>query len=648
MTFRLVTRVFFALVLFTFAAASWSSPIFNLFGSNKTKEFLPLEEAFKYSAWVEADQLTAVFTLAPEYYLYKDRLSLEIDPTAGLELGAINYPAALSQEDEFFGVMDVYYNEVILTAPLTGSKQQADLKLKLGFQGCADAGLCYPPETAYLNIALDKLQLADNSTKTSENSNKLETNQLANQLYQQPEVAAEPEASIPTSSISASDLSSEELAAPPASQLSQVLNSNNTGLVIGLFFLAGLGLTFTPCVLPMLPILSAIIIGKGTSQPSKKRGFALSTAYALGMALAYALIGMLMGWFGAGLNLQAAMQTPWLLIPAALIFVALALALFDVWHLQLPAAVTSKLDALQQPKSGTLFNVALMGALSTLVVSPCLTAPLAGALAFIATTGEASLGALALFMLGLGMGVPLIITGTFGAHWLPKAGQWLNQVKIFFGILLLATALWLIARLLPASLSLALWGLLALGVGVFMGGLNFSASSGWAKLRLSLGLALILYATSLLVGALAGNSNPLQPLHGVLNVGQSSTIQANAPAEVPVITDLEAVEGLIATSQEPILLDLSADWCVSCKVMDARVFPRAEVQEQLAGFRHVKYDLTSSSPAEKAWLKANQLFGPPTLMFFHQGKELTAWRIAGEANAQQLTQHLKALNQQLN
>lgn len=603
---RLFLQVFLALFLATWVTSSWAKPGFSLFTNKKSNSFLPVEEAFKYDAWVEDQQLKVVFTLADEYYLYKDKLGLEVDPAAGLQLGPINYPASITQEDDFFGLTEVYYQQVLLSASLQGQATGSELNLELSYQGCADAGLCYPPETAQLTLSLANLNTASNSTSNLQPS----ANQLANSQ-------------------------------PAASQLSQVLNSGHTWLILGLFFLAGLGLTFTPCVLPMLPILSAIILGKGTSQPSKTRGFSLATAYALGMAAAYALIGALMGWFGAGLNLQAAMQTPWLLIPSALIFVALALALFDVWNLSLPAWLTSKLENLNQPKGGTLFNVALMGGLSTLVVSPCLTAPLAGALAFIAATGKATLGAAALFMLGLGMGVPLIITGTFGGQWLPKAGNWMNQVKAFFGWLMLLMAIWLLDRLLIGSLSLAVWGLFALATGVFIGGLNFSATKGWAKLRLSLGLALIIYAASLLLGALAGNSNPLQPLQGLAS---SSASSQPASLNVPVFTNLAELEGFLATSQQPVLLDLYADWCISCKVMDARVFPKAEVQAQLASFAHVKFDLTTTSDAEKAWLKANQLFGPPTLMFYYQGEELVNWRLAGEVKAKELETHLKNLN----
>ncbi|GLR64756.1 protein-disulfide reductase DsbD [Marinospirillum insulare] len=589
-----------------------------LSNSSSQPEFLPPEQAFKAQAWVEGSQVFVLWDIEPGYYLYKDRFQLEVAKDSGLTLERIDFPPSLSHEDEYFGVTQVYYNQVELAGLLTGETQNKQLGITLHYQGCADAGLCYPPQQQNLQVNLAKL-----------------------------DTSATPRAQTTNSQINSS---SSTTPAPPtstSSQLTNLLSSGEVWLTLGLFFIAGLGLTFTPCVLPMLPILSTIIIGKGTSnekQP-KTRGLLLSSAYVLGMALTYAAIGALMGLFGASVNLQAAMQSPWLIIPTAVLFALLALTLFGAWELRLPAWLDNRLQSLQQPKGGTLFNVALMGALSTLIVSPCLTAPLAGALAFIATTGDAGLGSLALFMLGLGMGVPLILTGTFGAHWLPKAGGWMDQVKAVFGLLMLLMAAWLVDRLLPASISMLMWAGLALGTGVFIGGLNFAtAKNGIQKLRLTLGLVLIIYGTSLLIGALAGNSNPLQPLKGLAKA--ESRVQESVA--VPLIKQLSEIETLIANSNEPIIIDLYADWCISCKVMEAQVFPREDIQQALTGVSRYKFDLTEVAPETKGWLEKNQLFGPPTLMFFNQGEEWRDWRIQGEVNAKELLQHLTAFNQALN
>ncbi|WP_027847633.1 protein-disulfide reductase DsbD [Marinospirillum minutulum] len=588
-----------------------------LSNSSSQPEFLRPEEAFKAQAWVEGSQVFVLWDIAPNYYLYQDKLKIELADNAGLTLEKTEFPPALSHEDEYFGITQVYYNQVELAGLLSGKTQNNQLNLTIHYQGCADAGLCYPPQKQNLQVNLAKLD-------TSAKPRLLATTSQTNSTTSAP-IAP------PTST---------------SSQLTDLLGSGEIWLTLGLFFIAGLGLTFTPCVLPMLPILSTIIIGKGqsTEKEPKTRGLLLSSAYVLGMALTYAAIGALMGLFGASVNLQAAMQSPWLLIPTAILFALLALALFGAWELRLPTWLDQRLQSLQQPKGGTLVNVALMGALSTLIVSPCLTAPLAGALAFIATTGDASLGSLALFMLGLGMGVPLILTGTFGAHWLPKAGGWMNQVKAVFGLLMLLMAAWLIDRLLPASISMLMWAGLALGTGVFMGGLNFAAKAGLQKLRLSLGLVLIIYGASLLVGALAGNSNPLQPLKGLAKAEAT----AQEPVAVPLINQLSEIETLIATSSEPIIIDLYADWCISCKVMEAQVFPREDIQQALTGINRYKFDLTEIAPDTKAWLNNHQLFGPPTLMFFNEGKEWRDWRIQGEVNAKELLKHLTAFNQAKN
>lgn len=618
-----------------------SSNRFTSWLSNKSSqpEFLSPEQAFKPQAWIEGSQVFVRWDIASGYYLYQDKLQIKLAEDVGLSLVRVDLPKALSHEDEYFGTTQVYYTQVEAAGLLSGVSQAKQLQLTAHYQGCADAGLCYPPQKQNLDVSLAKLDVsAAPRTQPTPAVNTVAT--------------AVTEAATPATATTAS-----ATALPPSStssQLASLLGSDKLWLTLGLFFVAGLGLTFTPCVLPMLPILSTIIIGKqqnsnqqqGTrleKQP-KTRGFLLSSAYVLGMALTYAAIGALMGIFGASVNLQAAMQSPWLLIPVAVLFTLLALTLFGIWELRLPAWLDQRLQSLQQPKGGTLFNVALMGAFSTLVVSPCLTAPLAGALAFIATTGDAGIGSLALFMLGLGMGVPLIITGTFGAHWLPKAGGWMDQVKSVFGLLMLLMAAWLIDRLLPASFSMLMWALLALGTGVFMGGLNFAAKNGLEKLRLSLGLTLVIYGISLLIGALAGNSNPLQPLKGLAQTTQTQQLQV---AEAPTVKTLSEIQTLLTSSQEPMIIDLYADWCISCKVMEAQVFPREDIQQALANIQRYKFDLTQVSPDTKQWLEEHQLFGPPTLMFFKGGEEWRDWRIQGEITAQELLTHLTAFNQAL-
>ncbi|MDR9467461.1 protein-disulfide reductase DsbD [Marinospirillum sp.] len=586
--------------------------------SSGKEDFLSPEQAFQSEAWVEGSQVFIRWDIAEGYYLYRDQLEISLEDDQNLKIEQVDFSSTITNEDEYFGVTEVYYDTALMAAQLSGERQTDTLTVNLRYQGCADAGLCYPPQRSQLQVDLTGLDTAQ------------PPQQLAAQNL--------------TTASTSPDSQNQAAPATSSSRLAEVLNSGHFWLILSLFFVAGLGLTFTPCVLPMLPILSAIIIGKGEhpKSSSRLRGFVLSLAYVLGMALTYALIGALMGLFGAGLNIQAALQSPWLLIPFALLFVLLALAMFGVWELRLPGWLDNRLQALQQPRGSTLFSVASMGALSTLVVSPCMSAPLAGALVFIATTEDALTGAWALLAMGLGMGLPLIIAGTFGARWLPKAGIWMNQVKSFFGLMLLIVAIWLVERLLPAAAVLAIWGLLALGVGVFIGGLNFRVAGHLQKLRLTLGLALIIYGGSLLVGALAGNNNPLQPLAGI---GQSEAQQALTPP--PLITDLNELQQIINTSQQPVMVDLYADWCISCKVMENRVFPHPDVQAAMQGINRIKFDLTKIPAETRAWMNDQQLFGPPTFMFFDQGKEWRDWRIQGEMDAQELSRHLQAFQQAL-
>lgn len=619
------TKRFFLLLMLCWLAIASSNLVANplskesgnrftswLSNSSSQPEFLRPEQAFKIQTRVEGSQVFVTWNIAPGYYLYQEKLKLELAEDSDLTLERVDLPKAISHEDEYFGTTQVYYSQVELAGLLSGNSQKPQLNFTVHYQGCADAGLCYPPQKQNLDVSLAKLDTS--ATPITQTASSTVTTPTP-----------------PTSS---------------SGKLANLLGSDKIWLTLGLFFLAGLGLTFTPCVLPMLPILSTIIIGKGqsTEQQPKTRGLLLSSAYVLGMALTYAAIGALMGMFGASVNIQAAMQSPWLLIPVAVLFTLLALTLFGVWELRLPAWLDQRLQSLQQPKGGTLFNVALMGALSTLIVSPCLTAPLAGALAFIATTGDAGIGSLALFMLGLGMGVPLILTGTFGAHWLPKAGGWMDQVKAVFGLLMLLMAAWLIDRLLPSSFSMLMWAGLALGSGVFIGGLNFAAQNGWQKLRLTVGLVLIIYGASLLIGALAGNSNPLQPLKGLAQQSETTT---NTVTVAPMFKKLTEIEDLLASTKEPLIIDLYADWCISCKVMEAQVFPRDDIQQALTDIKRYKFDLTQIAPDTRKWLEEQQLFGPPTLMFYNQGEEWRDWRIQGEISAKELLAHLTAFNQAL-
>tara|TARA_Y100001951_G_scaffold61071_1_gene48634 strand:+ start:8372 stop:10147 length:1776 start_codon:yes stop_codon:yes gene_type:complete len=538
---------------------------------NNSSDFLPVREAFKLSL-VSSDtqSVTLRFVAAEGYYLYRHRLNFSVEP-AGFDLGEAQLPAGKAKHDEFFGDVEVYYGVLDVRLPLDNPDNRP-LRLQVGYQGCADKGLCYPPETEYIEIGEMPASVAD------------------------------------------------------------LQKSEWTWKDLALFFLAGLGLTFTPCVLPMLPILSGVVL---RGRPSNARGLVLSLAYVLPMATCYAVLGALMGLFGAGLNLQAMLQSPWVLVPFAAFFGLFAMAMFGVFELRLPAFIRDRLDQrASQTRGGTIAGAATLGVLSSLIVSPCITAPLTALLLYISSTGDAVGGGLQLFALGLGMGTPLVLFGAGGGALLPKSGPWLVTVRNAFGVMLLAVSVWLLERVLPGSLSLALWGLLAGGVAVFLGALEFGPKTHRQKLAQIVGLALLVYALAAWVGALQGTSDPLKPLGQLSATASQGSTKSGAWQTLSSPAELDAALAEAKAAGQPLLLDWYADWCISCKVIEREVFGNAEVGSKLAGWRLIRFDITESSAAQRALLDRYQLFGPPAIQLFSaQGDELLDLRVVGEVDA---------------
>ena len=497
-------------------------------------------------------------------------MNFSVEP-AGFDLGEAQLPAGKAKHDEFFGDVEVYYGVLDVRLPLDNPDNRP-LRLQVGYQGCADKGLCYPPETEYIEIGEMPASVAD------------------------------------------------------------LQQSEWTWKDLALFFLAGLGLTFTPCVLPMLPILSGVVL---RGRPSNARGLVLSLAYVLPMAACYAVLGALMGLFGAGLNLQAMLQSPWVLVPFAAFFGLFAMAMFGVFELRLPAFIRDRLDQrASQTRGGTIAGAATLGVLSSLIVSPCITAPLTALLLYISSTGDAVGGGLQLFALGLGMGTPLVLFGAGGGALLPKSGPWLVTVRNAFGVMLLAVSVWLLERVLPGSLSLALWGLLAGGVAVFLGALEFGPKTHRQKLGQIAGLALLVYALAAWVGALQGTSDPLKPLGQLSATASQGSTKSGAWQTLSSPAELDAALAEAKAAGQPLLLDWYADWCISCKVIEREVFGNAEVGSKLAGWRLIRFDITESSAAQRALLDRYQLFGPPAIQLFSaRGDELLDLRVVGEVDA---------------
>jgi thiol:disulfide interchange protein DsbD len=571
-------------------------PASTLGGSSidNSKSFLPVHQAFQLNLIDSTpDSIKLQFVATEGYYLYRHRFEFKTEP-ADMGLGAAQLPDGEKKHDEYFGDVEVYHGILEINLPRNAGDNRP-FTLVVKYQGCADKGLCYPPETERLKIGGEPPASADQSTVADASKAPFSWKQLA------------------------------------------------------LFFLAGIGLTFTPCVLPMLPILSGVVL---RGQIGGLRGFSLSLAYVLPMAVCFAILGALMGLFGASLNLQARMQSAWVLVPFSLFFVVFAIAMFGAFELRLPRALNDRLDRIAgNTQGGSLWGAAVLGVVSSLLVSPCVSAPLAGALLYISASGDAVGGALKLFALGLGMGAPLVVVATGGAAWLPKSGAWLVTVKNAIGMLLLGLAIGLLSRVIPGQATLMLIGLLAAGVALFLGTLEFKEKTTRQRLAQLLGLLLLVYAIACWLGGLSGQSDPLRPISSpptALSVNTTGTAISSTWQTVSSAAELDSLLAEAKRTGQPLLVDWYADWCISCKVIEHEVLPDPRVVSQLKGFRLIRFDITESNPQQIALLNRYKLFGPPALLFFGKdGNELADARVVGEIDAEGFLKHLSRANDQI-
>ena len=568
-------------------------------------EFLDPAVAFKPSARaLDAQTIEVTFAIAKGYYLYRDKFRFAVDGDS-VTLGTPVFPKGKEKDDENFGKVEVFYNSVAVRLPVErNASGELPLKLNVTSQGCADAGVCYPPQTQTVAVTL-------------------------------PDPATTPTAPSPVAGMEAT--AGPGVNVDESGRISGILRNAGFWANLAFFFIAGLGLALTPCVLPMIPILSGIIAGQGHHN-SHARGFALSLAYVLGMAVTYAAAGIAAGMTGT--LLSAALQNAWVLGAFALIFVALSFSMFGFYELQLPTALQSKLsEESGHLQGGRGIGVFAMGALSALIVGPCVAAPLAGALLYIGQTGDAVLGGTALFVMALGMGAPLIAVGTAGGSLLPKTGPWMEGVKKGFGVLLLATAVWLLTPVVPPVVPMLAWAALLIVPAIYLHALDPlpQHAKGWQRFWKGIGIVMLLTGAALLIGALAGSRDPLQPLAGLRTQAVAGEIRKLSFEPVRSVAELEA---RLAAVDRPVMLDFYADWCVSCKEMERYTFADPVVREKLAGFTLLKADVTANSPDDKALLARFGLFGPPGIVFFTPGgKEVQGLRVVGfqEATAFLLT-----------
>jgi thiol:disulfide interchange protein DsbD len=583
-------------------------------------KFLPVAEAFPYQIEQEGNELVVIWESADEYYLYQEKIELkqELQPYPAHQFSK----SGIETHDEAFGDVIVFYGTLEVRFDL--SKLTGNSPTTLGFQGCAEAGLCYPPQKINLDIDWEKVATST-ATKAHNPATTLNSDINSNN----------------SSSIIKGSTTTNDSWIEGKSWLS----------VIGLFFILGLGLTFTPCVLPMVPILTSIIVGQDKHTPAK--GFLLSTTYVLGMAITYAIAGITVGLLGAGANIQAWMQTPWILTVFAIMFVGLSLSMFGLYELQLPSGLRNRLNNLnQKQKGGSLISIFVMGVLSALVVSPCVSAPLAGALVYLSTTGDAWLGGSALLALGLGMGTPLIILGTSGASMMPKAGDWMDQIKSFFGILLIGVAIWLLSRFLDATLVLAMWGILVIVYAIYLGAIDplEQNSSGIKRTIKGISFVALVYGVIALMGALQGNDNPMKPLannNSFQAMGNQTNTHTDASPFENIFnkTQLDAAikKHLAANPNGAVMLDYYADWCIACKVMEKEVFHHSDVQQHWPDLLWLQVDVTDQTPDQIELMTHFNLFGPPSMLFFSANGEQDKLRIIGEMNKAEFISHLNKI-----
>jgi thiol:disulfide interchange protein DsbD len=582
--------------------------------SGATDDFLEPDQAFRHSVEVGPDGVVvARWEIAEGYYLYRDKLRLEVQDGSGVVLGGPALPPGKVKDDPSFGTVEVYFDRVEARAPIVSAAPGAAFDLAVHYQGCAEAGICYPPITKRASLVVPAAF----------------TTPVTGALAAGPAPAQSPAPL--TEPVSEQDRLAARL-------------SSDSALVTALWFFGfGLLLAFTPCVFPMIPILSGIIVGQG-SHMTTRRAFTLSLVYVLAMSVTYTGAGVVAGLFGA--NLQAALQDPWVLSSFAAVFVLLALSMFGFYDLQLPAALQSRLAELSnRQRGGTLLGVAIMGFLSALIVGPCVAPPLAGALIYIGQTGDPWLGGLALFALSVGMGAPLIAVGTLEGRYLPRAGGWMNAVKAVFGVALLGVAVFLLERVLPDWVVLLLWASLFIVSAIYLGALEPLGmdASGFRKLWKGLGLVMLVYGVILMIGAASGGGGGvLQPLRGVAVASAGGAGPAAGLAFKPVkgVAGLESALAEAAAAGKPLMLDFYADWCVACKELEAFTFSDPQVRQALAGAALAKADVTANDDQDQALLKRYGLFGPPAVLFFGpDGVERRGYRLVGFVPAAEFRAH---------
>jgi thioredoxin:protein disulfide reductase len=598
--------------------------------STAAEDYLDPELAFKLSTQpIDAKTIELRFDVAPGYHLYREKLNVQAEPGT-VQLGALQVPPGKVVYDPTFQKdVEIFDKPVTLRLPVEQAGT-APYKLIVGNQGCADKGLCYPPMQRAFRVepGAAGMQLTALSEAQAE--------------AWQPGLATTAAAAAPA--VAAATAATPAAAPEESGQFASALKSRSLLTVAGVFLVAGLLLSFTPCVLPMIPILSSIIVGQ-SGTVSKAKGFSLALAYSLGMAMVYTAFGMVAGLMGEGL--AAALQNAWVLGGFALLLITLSLSMFGVYELQLPSGIQNRMnEASGRLKGGQHVGVFVMGGMSALVVGPCVAAPLAGALVYISQTKDVILGGVALFALASGMSVPLLLVGVSAGSLLPRAGGWMEKVKHFFGVMLLGVALWMVSPVLPS------WGLmvgvatLLLVTAVYLGAFErLSEVTPGRTFTKGVGLVFGVMAMLQLAGVASGGRDLTQPLRHLVQAGSGTAVAAERDElKFATVANLQALDAAVQASAKPVMVDFYADWCVACKEFESLTFSDPAVRKKLGGFTLLRVDVTANNPQDKALMKKYSLFGPPALLFFKSaGPELSTARVVGFQNASDFLGHLNQL-----
>jgi thiol:disulfide interchange protein DsbD len=587
------------LALLALAPAAGASPISDLLGSTSGGDFLHPDDAFVVEVVsASADEIEVRWTVADGYYMYEHRFGFELPNGGEVSLGEPDFPPGELIEDEFFGESVVHFRDAWISLPVSGGRLGDRLDLTLRFQGCAEAGLCYPPLTREATVVL--------GGGTAETTDPGAAPRISDQ-----------------------------------DRMAGLVADGQLFLVLAVFFGLGLLLSLTPCVLPMVPILSSLIIGQGPDITTR-RAFGLSLAFVLAMALTYTSAGVLAGMLGY--NLQAVLQQPAVLTLFAAIFVLLALAMFGFYELQVPQRFQDALTRLSnRQQAGTYTGVGLMGLLSALIVGPCVAAPLAGVLLVISQTGDPVRGGLALFALSMGMGMLLLVVGTSAGRLVPRGGPWTVAIKAAFGVLLLGVAVWMLERFLPPAVAMSLWSTLIVMSGIYLGAFDATPDGGWRRFWKGAGVLMVAWGLIVLLGAATGGQDPLRPLHGTGLLGGTAV---SGPVEgFRDIDRSDEFDRILAEApgDRPVMLEFYADWCVDCRRMQRYTFSDAEVRAAMGEMTLIKADVTRYTGDHRRLLERFGLFGPPAILFFDPstGRELRELRLVGEMGAEAFLAHLE-------